>query len=174
MGRIVKKICTLTVVATTLILGGCGNSKSSSTNPNSQSIAAKWNFTAVDQNNNIASFALTLVPSPCTVTAGNWTFTVQGPSCFIADNQTGQGSATLIKGNPYYPIQGALVGTPSNPMQSGAQVDMLFVEGQTGGGIAVFGGNGQFSSGSVQGEWSCNSSTPVCGGTSGTFIGTLQ
>jgi hypothetical protein len=103
------------------------------------------------------------------------TFTVQGPSCFIADDNTGQGTISGT-GNFFYPPQGLLAGVPYNPTPSNgsATVDLLFVEADQFGDIAVANGIGTVTNGTIAGTWTCNPDTPICTGLSGTFSGTKQ
>jgi hypothetical protein len=97
---------------------------------------------------------------------------VQGPACFIADNNTGQGSITGT-GQFIYPPQGVLVGSSASAVSAGtsATIDLLFVEANQYGDVAVFDGNGTINNGTMTGTWVCNTNSPNCFGLSGTFSG---
>jgi hypothetical protein len=97
---------------------------------------------------------------------------VEGPNCFIADDNTGQGSISGT-GQFFYPPQGVLVGSSTNPIPSDstAAINLLFVEADRYGDVAVFDGNGSVSNGAITGTWACDPGTPVCTGVGGTFSG---
>jgi hypothetical protein len=150
-----------------------GNSPNGSASPASTNIQAKWVITATEVGGSTSTFNVSLVSSTCTVFTPIGTFNVQGPSCFIADDNTGQGSISGT-GNFFYAPQGVLIGVSANPAPSGASVDLLFAEADQFGDAAVFGGNGTITNGTLTGNWSCNPNSPVCNGLSGTFSGTIQ
>jgi hypothetical protein len=114
-----------------------------------------------------------LVSSPCSVVAGDEVFTVQGPTCFIADDNTGQGSISG-SGQFLYPPQGVLVGSPSNPIPANTpeSINLVFVEADEYGDVSVFNGSGSVDNGTMSGTWACSTYSPVCTGLSGTFSGT--
>jgi hypothetical protein len=152
----------------TMFAVACGSNSSSGTQ-----IPGAWTITANELASSGSVFSVTLVSSPCSVVAGDDIFTVQGPSCFIADNDTGQG---LISGSGdfLYPPQGVLVGSPSNPIPANTpeSIDLVFVEADEYGDISVFNGNGSVDNGTMSGTWVCSTYSPVCIGLSGTFSGT--
>ncbi len=152
---------------------GCGSSSNASVSPNQ--LVGSWSITTTDGvNGTSGTIQATLIAatvgqnSNCVVTAvngsgGTSVFTVQGSSCALADNQTGQGA---ISGTGYffYPPVGVLVG------ETGNQLDLIFVEG-SGNSYAVFNATGTMANGAMSGSWTCNLETPICAGLSGTFSG---
>lgn len=109
------------------------------------------------------------VPNITALTSG--TFTVEGPACFIADNNTGQGSISGT-GSFIYPPAAVLIGVAANPATANAPIDLLFAEADQFGDAAVFGGTGTVSNRTITGTWACNPNSPVRFGLSGTFSGT--
>jgi hypothetical protein len=161
-------VCALILLSLAL---SCGSSTANNNNPsqnNSTAIPGNWVITATETGQN-AVFTVNLVPSPCSVATPIGTFTVTGPTCFIADNNTGQG-AISGSGNFIYPPQGVLIGTAANPASNNAVVNLLFAEADQFG-AAVFGGVGTISNGNLTGAWTCNVNSPVCSGLNGTFSG---
>jgi hypothetical protein len=159
-----------------MLLSSCGSSSSQQPSPNSNSttnIEGSWTITATEAGGSNSVFNVALVSSACSVGTPIGTFTVQGPACFIADDNTGQGSISGT-GNFIYPPAGVLLGVPANPASANASLDLLFAEGNQFGDAAVFGGTGTVSNGTITGTWSCNPGSPVCLGLSGTFSGTQQ
>jgi hypothetical protein len=153
-----------------LMFVGCGGGNSNS----GTSLAGNWSITAMESGTPNSVMQTTLVSSACSVSTPIGSFTVQGPACFIADNNTGQGSITTTSGTFLYPPQGVLIGAQSNPTAANTSqaIDLLFVEADSSGDVAVFNGTGTISSGSISGTWSCNANSPSCTGLSGTFSGT--
>ena len=163
----------ITILAASILLLaltiGCGGSKSGSAKT---SIQGNWSVTTTDNTDGLHSvLQTTLVSSACTVSTPIGTFTVQGPTCFIADNNTGQGSVSGT-GSLIYPPQGVLVGVPANPAPDNSSLNLLFVEADQFGDAAVFEGKGTVASGTMTGTWSCDSNSPICSGLNGTFSGT--
>jgi|HubBroStandDraft_6_1064221.scaffolds.fasta_scaffold00064_12 hypothetical protein len=154
------------------LLSSCGSSSKQS-GPSSTNIPGSWVITATEAGGSSSIFDVTLVGSPCSVATPIGTFTVEGPACFIADDNTGQGSITGT-GSFIYPPQGVLIGAPANPASANAAIDLLFAEADELGDAAVFGGTGTVSNGTITGAWSCNPDSPVCFGEGGTFSGTQQ
>ncbi|MGC1451876.1 MAG: hypothetical protein WA830_17750 [Candidatus Sulfotelmatobacter sp.] len=161
-------VCTLILLSLALSCGSSTNPNNSSQANSTTTIPGNWVITATETGQN-AVFTVNLVPSPCSVATPIGTFTVTGPSCFIADNNTSQGSISG-SGNFMYPPQGVLVGTAANPASNNAAVNLLFAEADQFG-AAVFGGVGTISNGNLTGAWTCNVNSPVCFGLSGTFSG---
>jgi hypothetical protein len=156
-----------------MLLSSCGSSSSQQSNSNSTTnIQGTWAITATEAGSG-SVFNVTLVSSACSVATPIGTFTVQGPACFIADDNTGQGSISGT-GNFIYPPAGVLIGLSSNPAPANTSIDLLFAEADQFGDAAVFGGTGTVSKGTITGTWSCNPNSPVCFGLSGTFSGTQQ
>src|SRR5580658_10403779 len=95
------------------LLSGCGSSSSQSNSNSTTNIQGTWAITATEAGSGSIS-NVTLVSSACSVATPIGTFTVQGPACFIADDNTGQGSISGT-GNFIYPPAGVLIGVSSNP-----------------------------------------------------------
>lgn len=161
------------LVLALVLFTSCGSS-SKNNSPTSMSVQGNWTITANDPISGTSSvFQVTLVSSPCTVSSSVGSFAVQGPSCFVADNQTSQGSLSG-SGSFLYPPQGVLVGVPSDPIPANTSVgvNVLFVEADLLGDLAVFSGTGTESNASLTGTWNCDTSlTFVCTGIGGSFSG---
>lgn len=121
------------------------------------------------------TYQVSLVSSPCSVTTPVGMFSVQGPVCFIANNNSGQGSisGTGLPSTSKNTGQGVLIGVAANPVPANGTFNLLFVTGDASGNFVEFTGSGTVSNGTMTGTGSC-SSTPMCQGLSGTFTGTLQ
>jgi hypothetical protein len=100
----------------------------------------------------------------------------QGPVCFIANNNSGQGSisGTGLSTTTQNTQQGILIGVASNPVPAGATFDLLFVAGDKNGNFVEGTASGTIGNGSMTGTGSCSSNTPICQGVSGTFSGAHQ
>ena len=122
------------------------------------------------------TYQVTLVSSPCSVTTPVGMFSVQGPVCFIANNNTAEGriSGTGIPNSWKSTGHGVLIGVPSNPVPANARVNLLFVAGDKNGNLAEFTGSGEVVNGKLKGTGSCSPNTPICGGVSATFSGNRQ
>lgn len=167
---------------------GCNSSKSPSTGiASGTTMQGTWSVVATaTATGDLASqctngvcgpgtYQLTLVLSPCTVSTPVGTFSVQGPVCFIANNNSGQGSISG-PGLPNYVSnvgQGVLIGVPSNPAPSGSTLNLVFVAANASG-FVEFTASGTVGNGTMTGSGSCSESTPTCQGVTGTFSGTLQ
>jgi len=101
---------------------------------------------------------------------------VQGPVCFIANNNTAQGSisGSGLPSSSKNTGQGVLIGVAANPVPANGSFNLLFVAGDAGGNFIEFTGTGTVSNGTMTGTGSCSASTPMCQGMSGTFSGTFQ
>lgn len=143
-----------------------------SNNPSGTQLTGAWTITANQLSSSGSVFSVTLVSSQCSVVAGDELFTLPGPTCFIADDSTGQGSISG-SGQFLYPPQGVLVGSPSNPIpaNSSASINLLFVEADEYGDISVFNGEGSIDNGTMIGTWVCSTYSPACAGLSGSFSG---
>jgi hypothetical protein len=186
--RSMKRVLILSLV---VFAAGWNSSKktggSSGTSPSGTSMLGVWTVTATATatgevgsqcTNGVCgpgTYQLTLVSSPCSVTTPVGEFSVQGPVCFIANNNSGQGSisGTGLPSSLSATGQGVLIGVPSNPVPSGSTLNLLFVAGNNSG-FVEFTGSGTVGSGTMTGTGSCSSSTPACQGVTGTFSGTLQ
>ena len=122
------------------------------------------------------TYQVALVPSPCSVTTPVGTFSVQGPVCFIANNNSAQGSisGTGLPSSSKNNGQGVLVGVASNPVPANAPINLLFVVGESNGTVLEFTGSATVANGTMKGTGSCSTSTPLCQGATGTFSANLQ
>lgn len=92
------------LILTLLIFaGGCNSS--SSKKAGGTSMQGTWTVTGNVSGSQSGSgtYQVALVSSPCKVTTPVGTFSVQGPSCFIANNNSGQGSISggTFSGNEF-------------------------------------------------------------------------
>jgi len=168
-----KRILTLIVIA---FAAACSSSKNAGGGPGT-SMQGAWSVTGnLGSQSGPATYQVVFVSSPCSVTTSVGTFSVQGPVCFIANNNSGQGSISGTgAGSPAKSTgQGVLIGVPSNPVPAGATFNLLFVAGDQNGNFVEFTGTGTVTKGTMTGTGSCSSSTPMCQGLSGTFSGNLQ
>jgi hypothetical protein len=169
-----KRIVILILIAFAV---GCSSSKNTGGGPGT-SMAATWTVTGNlgTQGGSGNSYRVSLVPSPCSVTTPVGTFSVQGPVCFIANNNAGQGSisGSGIPTSPKSTGQGVLIGVASNPVPANAAFSLVFVAGDGNATVVEFTGGGTIANGTMTGTGSCSSSTPLCQGMSGTFTGTAQ
>lgn len=157
---------------------GCSSSNSSKTTSGSNtSMQGTWNATGnlSGSASGSGTYQVSLVPSPCSVTTPVGSFSVQGPVCFIANNNTAQGSisGSGLPASSTNNSQGVLIGVSSNPVPGNGTFNLLFVAANNGG-LIQFTGSGTVTNGTMTGTGSCSSSTPVCQGISSTFSGTLQ
>jgi hypothetical protein len=123
-----------------------------------------------------ATYQVQLVSSPCSVTTPVGTFAVQGPVCFIANNNSSLGSisGTGSGSHPTGTSQGVLVGVAANPVADDAAFNLVFVAGDGAGDVVEFTGSGSVTAGTRKGTGSCSKDTPICVGVSATFSGTQQ
>jgi len=159
-----------------LFLVGCGVGNNQQTTPGQSvttNLIGSWSITTTSSTGLNATLTVSLVSSACSVDTPICSFTVTGPACVLADDNTGQGSISG-SGNFIYPPQGVLIGTAADPASQNAAINFLFAEADTLGDAAVFQGTGTVGSGTISGNWSCNPQSPICAGESGTFSGTLQ
>src|SRR5438132_10703350 len=159
-----------------VFVAGCSSSKSSGGGPGT-SMQGTWTVTGnLGSQGGPGTYQVALVSSPCSVTTPVGMFSVQGPVCFIANNNTGEGSisGTGIPNSPKSTGQGVLIGVPSDPVPANATVNLLFVAGDKNGNFAEFTGSGTVANGKLTGTGSCSPNTPICQGTSATFSGNQQ
>jgi hypothetical protein len=104
------------------------------------------------------------------------TFSVQGPVCFVANNNSGQGSISGkgLLSNASNTGEGVLIGVPANPVPANSTINLLFVLGESNGTFVEFTGSGTVANGTMSGTGSCSANTSLCQGTTATFTGTLQ
>src|SRR5262249_8633758 len=174
--------CLYLLIGTLMFFGaGCG-SDDNPKGPTGTSMQGTWTVTGNIQctqscgSSGSNTYQVALVSSPCTVTTPVGMFSVQGSACFIANNNTGEGSisGTGIPNSPKSTGQGVLIGVPSNPVPDNAIINMLFVAGENNGNFAEFTGSGSVANGKMTGTGSCSPSTPICQGVSATFSGNKQ
>ena len=94
--RDMKRLFILILIVFT---AGCSSSKNSGAS--GTSMQGMWTVTgnvSSQQGAGSGTYQVALVSSPCSVTSPVGTFTVDGPVCFIANNNSGQGS---ISGKDY-------------------------------------------------------------------------
>lgn len=116
------------------------------------------------------TYKVVFVSSPCTVTTPVGMFSVQGSVCFIANNNTGEGSISGTSNTLTGAGDGVLIGAPSNPVAANATVNVLFVADKNGT-LTEFTGSGTVANGKITGTGSCSPNTPICQGASATFSG---
>ena len=170
------------VIATVMFVvftAGC-NSSSNTTGTTGTSMQATWAVTGNLQCTpscglRTGSYQVALVPSPCSVDSPLGTFSVQGSVCFIANNNTGNGSiaGTGLPASSKNTSEGVLIGAPANPAPDGSTINLLFVAAASGS-FAEFTGTGTVTNGKWTGTASCSADTPVCQGVSATFSANAQ
>ena len=167
-----KRILILILI---LFAAGCSSSKNAGGPPTS--IPGTWAVTGNlgSQEPGPYSYQVTFVSSPCSVTSPVGAFSVEGPVCFVANNNSGQGS---ISGKGLLPSAnntgvGVLIGVPANPVPENATFTILGVQANSTG-FVEFTGTGTVANGTMTGTASCSTNTPLCQGVSASFSGTLQ
>jgi len=169
-----KRILILILI---VFAAGCSSSKNTG-GESVTSMQGTWTVTGNVSGSQSGSgtYQVALVPSPCSVTTPVATFSVQGASCFIANNNSEQGSisGTGLPSSSKNTGQGVLVGVASNPVPAGATFNLLFVAGDANGNFVEFTGSGTVANRTLTGTGSCSPSTPMCQGVSGTFSGNEQ
>jgi hypothetical protein len=172
-----------------VVAAGCNSAKNGGGGsvPSGTSMQGSWTVTATATStgsvgsqctNGVCgpgTYQVEMVSSPCSVTTPVGTFSVQGPVCFIANNNSGQGniSGTGLLSSSSNKGQGVLIGVASEPVPGGATLNLVFVAANNSG-FVEFKGSGTVTNGTMTGTGSCSSNTPVCEGVSGTFSGTKQ
>jgi hypothetical protein len=166
-----KRILILTLI---VFAAGCNSSKKAG-GESETSMQRTWTVTGSVSGSQSGSgtYQVALVASPCSVTTPVGTFSVQGPSCFIANNNSGQGSisGTGLPSSSKNNGQGVLIGVAANPVPAGGAFTLVFVAGDSNGNVVEFTGSGTVGNGTLTGTGSCSPSTPMCQGVSGTFSG---
>jgi len=167
-----KRILILTLTLM-LFAAGCNSTKSGPPT----SMLGTWAVTGDlgSQGPGPYAYQVTFVSSPCSVTSPVGTFSVEGPVCFVANNNSGQGSITGkgLLSNANNNGVGVLIGVPANPVPANSNFNILGVVGNNAG-VVEFTGTGTVVNGTMKGTGSCSSSTPMCQGVSASFTGTLQ
>jgi len=155
---------------------GCSSSKKAGSGSET-SLQGMWTVTGnLGSLGGSGTYQVSLVSSPCSVTTPVGMFSVQGPVCFTANNNNGQGSisGSGLPSTSKNTGQGVLIGVAANPVPANGTFNLLFVAGDGGGDFVEFTGSGTLVNGTMTGSGSCNASTPMCQGMSGTFSGTRQ
>src|ERR1017187_3749593 len=155
---------------------GC-NSANNTGSGQETSMQGTWAVTGdIGSQSGSETYQVAFVPSPCSVMSPVGTFSVQGPVCFIANNNTGQGSISGkgLLGNSKNTGEGVLIGVAANPVPASSTLNLLFVLGEQNGTFVEFTGSGTVVNGTMTGSGACSPSTPMCQGMSATFSGTLQ
>ena len=159
-----RRILILILIATAT---GCNSAKSGLGSDPGTSMLATWNITGnLSSPSASGSYQVTLVSSPCSVTSPVGTFSVQGPVCFTANNNSGQGSisGTGLSTSAQNTGEGVLIGVTANPVPANGAFNVLFVLGDKNGNLVEFTGAGTVSNGTVTGTGSCSPSTSLCQG----------
>jgi hypothetical protein len=154
---------------------GCSSGKSGM--GTGTSLLGAWTVTGnLGTQSGSETYQVTLVSSPCSAVSPVGTFSVQGPVCFIANNNTGQGSISGkgLLSNANNTGEGVIIGATANPVPANSTLNLLFVLGEKNGTFIEFTGNGTVANGTMTGSGTCSASTPVCQGMSATFSGTQQ
>jgi hypothetical protein len=159
-----------------IVAAGC-NSAKNTLGESGTSIQGMWTVTGnLGAQSGSETYQVAFVPSPCSVMSPVGTFSVQGPVCFIANNNTGQGSISGkgLLSNSNNTGEGVLIGVASDPVPANATFNLLFVLGEQNGNFVEFTGSGTIANGTMTGTGSCSPGTPLCQGSSGTFSGNQQ
>ena len=155
---------------------GCSSSKNTGSGATT-SIPGTWTVTGnLSSQGGPGTYQVSLVSSPCSVTTPVGMFSAQGPVCFTANNNSGQGSisGTGLPSTSKNKGQGVLIGVAPNPVPANGTFNLLFVAGDAIGDLVELTGSGTVSTGTMTGTGSCSASAPICQGMSGTFSGTFQ
>ena len=159
-------------LATLITLIGCGNpSNTNKQNLKWYSLKGTWTITTED-NSYQNVMKIVDVPSSCTVATSLGSFTIsKAGACFLADNQSEQGSVTALTGYFDLPPQGVLIGALADPIVKGeiTQIALYFVEADQYGSYAIYQGKGTVTDGNMSGTFSCV--TGSCNQENGSFTG---
>jgi hypothetical protein len=166
------------VLIVMVFAAGCSSSNNGSgTSTPPTSMQGTWTATGnlSGSGSGSGTYQIALVPSPCSVITPLGTFSVQGPVCFIANNNSAQGSisGSGLPSSSNNIGQGVLIGVAANPVPANGTFNLLFVSA-IGANFVEFTGNGTVTNGTMKGSGSCSASTSLCQGLSATFSGTEQ
>jgi hypothetical protein len=167
-----KRILILILIA---FAAGCSSSSNNAGGGSPTSIQGTWTVTGnLASQGGTRTYQVSLVSSPCTVATPAGTFSVQGPVCFVANNNSAQGSisGSGLPSSSKNTGQGVLIGVVANPVPANGKFNLLFVAADQSGDVVEFTGGGTVASGTMTGTGSCSATTPMCQGLSGTFSGT--
>jgi len=142
---------------------GCSSTKNAGSGATT-SMPGMWTVTGnLASQSGSRTYQVSLVSSPCSVTTPVGMFSVQGPVCFTANNNSGQGSisGTGLPSTSKNTGQGVLIGVASNPVPANGTFNLLFVAGDAIGNFVEFTGSGTVSNGNMAGTGSCSASTPL-------------
>jgi hypothetical protein len=170
-----KRIFVLVLILT-VFAAGCGSTKNTGSGA-ATSMLGMWSVTgSLGSQGGPGTYQVSLVSSPCSVSTPVGMFSVQGPVCFTANNNSGQGSisGSGLPSTSKNTGQGVLIGVAANPVPTNGTFSLLFVAGDAMGNFVEFTGSGTVSNGKMTGTGSCSASTPLCQGMSATFSGTFQ
>jgi hypothetical protein len=172
----VKRILILMVFILMVFAVGCNSATNTGGGGSTDtSMNGTWTVTGnLSAQSRPITYQVTLVSSPCSVTTPVGTFSVQERLCFIANNNSGQGSISGGSTSSKSAGQGVLIGVAANPVPADATFNMVFVAGDGNGNLVEFTGSGTVNNGTLKGTGSCSTTTPMCHGLSGTFSATLQ
>ncbi len=169
-----RSLILISIVILIVLAEGCNSSNDSGGGPGT-SMQGTWTATGnIGTQSAAHTYQVALVSSPCSVMTPVGTFSVQGPVCFIANNNTGQGSISGAGIGSSSNGQGVLIGVSANPVPAGGAFTLVFVAGDGNGNFVEFTGSGTISNGMVTGTGSCSPNTPSCNGYSATFTASLQ
>jgi hypothetical protein len=157
-----------------LFAAGCSSTKSSGGGQGT-TIQGTWAVTGNLSPQGVSgTYQVTFVSSPCSVTSPVGSFSVEGPVCFIANNNSAQGSISGkgLLASAKNTGEGVLIGASANPVPDNSTLSLLFVLGEANGSFVEFTGSATVASGKMTGTGSCSTDTPMCQGMSATFSGT--
>jgi hypothetical protein len=174
-----KRMKHILILILTVFAAGCNSATNagggSGTAPQGTTMQGTWTATGnLGSQGGPATYQVKLVSSSCSVTTPVGTFSVQGPVCFTANNNNGEGSISGGSTSSQSAGQGVLIGVTTNPVPTNAAFNLVFVAGAANGNFVEFSGSGTVGDGTLTGTGSCSSATPVCQGVSATFSGTQQ
>jgi len=161
----------ISILILTLFATGC-----STGGPHGTPMEGTWNVTGNlgSQGPGPYTYQVTFVSSPCSVASPVGTFSVDGPVCFIANNNSGQGSITGkgLLTSAKNTGEGVLMGVSANPVPDNSTINLLFVLGEANGNFVEFTGSATVANGKMTGTGACSTNTPMCQGVSATFSAT--
>jgi len=163
------------ILALIVFAAGCNSTKNAGEPPTA--IPGTWAVTGTlgPQGPGPYTYQVTFVSSPCSVTSPVGAFSVGGPVCFVANNNSGQGSISgkgLLASANNTGV-GVLIGVPTNPVPADGTFNILGVQANSAG-FVEFTGTGTITNCTMSGTAACSPNTPLCQGVSASFSGTVQ